>query len=57
MKIVNQYEFGTSDALVVEEKSIPTIEDGQLLIKGIYTSINYADIKKRLAIKVKVNFQ
>ena len=28
MKMVNQYEFGTSDVLIVEEKLIPPIEDG-----------------------------
>jgi len=56
MKIVNQYEFGTSDVLIVEEQPIPIIEDGQILIKGIYTSINYADIKKRIGNKGEGNF-
>ncbi len=53
---MNQYEFGTSDVLIVEEQPIPIIEDSKILIKGIYTSINYADIKKRIGNKGEGNF-
>lgn len=51
MKIIKQYEFGPADVLKVEDRPVPTIKNGHVLIKGAYTSINYADIKKRIGTK------
>ena len=47
MKVVQQYVLGGAGVLEVGETEIPTISSGEVLIKGLYTSVNYADIKTR----------
>ena len=56
MKVVRQYGFGKSDVLKLEEMPIPAIKQNEVLIKGTYTSINYADIKSRIGSKAKGDF-
>ena len=56
MKAVRQYEFGKADVLKLEEMPIPAIIQNEVLIKGTYTSINYADIKSRIGSKAKGDF-
>ena len=56
MKIIQQYEFGAADVLKIEESPIPQLNDGEVLIQGAYTSINFADIKNRTGAKLKGNF-
>lgn len=56
MKIVRQYEFGGSDVLKIENTDIPSIVAGEVLIKGSYTSVNYADIKGRFGGKSNGSF-
>lgn len=56
MNIVRQYEFGTANVLKMEEAPIPQLADGEVLIKGAYTSINFADIKNRTGAKLKGGF-
>ena len=56
MKIIRQYEFGTADVLNIEETSMPSIGEGEVLIQGAYTSINFADIKNRTGAKLKGDF-
>ena len=56
MKAVRQYEFGKADVLKLEEMPIPAIKQNEVLIKGTYTSINYADIKSRIGSKAKGDF-
>ncbi|MGD6774674.1 quinone oxidoreductase family protein [Sutcliffiella horikoshii] len=56
MKAVIQNEFGDSDVLLYTEVELPKIRDKEVLIKTEYTSVNYADIKKRMGNKGKGNF-
>lgn len=56
MKIVQQYELGSAEVLQVEEVAIPTIGEQEVLIKGYYSSINFADIKTRTGAKGKLIF-
>lgn len=56
MKAVIQNEFGDSDVLLFTEVELPKIRDKEVLIKTEYTSVNYADIKKRMGNKGKENF-
>ncbi|MCH7321187.1 zinc-binding dehydrogenase [Solibacillus sp. MA9] len=56
MKIVQQYVLGSADVLQVEEVAIPTIEEHEVLIKGYFTSVNFADIKARTGVKGEPTF-
>ena len=56
MKIIRQYEFGSANVLNIEEAPMPPIDDGEVLIQGAYTSINFADIKNRTGAKLKGGF-
>lgn len=56
MKAIRQYEFGEADVLKVEEVPVPVIAQNEVLIKGAYTSVNYADIKSRMGSKAKGSF-
>ncbi|MCM3409656.1 quinone oxidoreductase family protein [Metabacillus litoralis] len=56
MKAIIQSEFGDADVLSYSEIEIPKIGDAECLIKVAYTSVNYADIKKRIGNKGKGNF-
>lgn len=56
MKAVIQKEFGDVDVLSYTDTDVPRICDNQVLIKTSYTSVNYADIKKRRGNKGKGKF-
>ena len=56
MKAMIQSEFGDTDVLTYTDVEIPQIGDNEVLIKVAYTSVNYADIKKRKGNKEKGNF-
>ena len=56
MKIIQQFEFGSADVLKVMQCESPQLLDGEVLIKGAYTSINFADIKNRTGAKAKGAF-
>ncbi|MER1956961.1 MAG: zinc-binding alcohol dehydrogenase family protein [Solibacillus sp.] len=56
MKIIQQFEFGSADVLKVMQCEPPQFADGEVLIKGAYTSINFADIKNRTGAKAKGAF-
>ncbi|NLP51645.1 zinc-binding dehydrogenase [Bacillus sp. RO1] len=56
MKAVIQNEFGNSDVLLYTELELPEIRENEVLIKAEYTSVNYADIKKRMGNKEKGDF-
>lgn len=56
MKSVRQYKAGTADVLVLEDIEIPVIQQGEVLIQGLYTSVNYADIKTRMGNKGQSTF-
>lgn len=56
MKIAQQYELGSAEVLQVEEVAIPTIGEQEVLIKGYYSSVNFADIKTRTGAKGKPVF-
>ncbi|MBY0095711.1 quinone oxidoreductase family protein [Mesobacillus maritimus] len=56
MKAVIQYEFGNANVLTYTEVDKPTIGEKEVLIKAAYTSVNYADIKKRVGNKGKGKF-
>lgn len=56
MKAVVQYEFGDPGVLTYSDIEVPEIGKNEVLIKGAYTSVNYADIKKRLGNKEKGSF-
>ncbi|ART77152.1 quinone oxidoreductase [Sutcliffiella horikoshii] len=53
MKAVIQNEFGDSDVLLYTDVEFPKIRENEVLIKTEYTSVNYADIKKRMGNKGK----
>ncbi|WP_240056523.1 hypothetical protein [Bacillus mesophilum] len=48
MKAILQNEYGEVNVLTYADVEIPSIEKNELLIKAAYTSVNYADIKKRI---------
>ncbi|SOC42746.1 quinone oxidoreductase family protein [Ureibacillus acetophenoni] len=56
MKAVIQHEFGDANVLTYSDIDIPTIAEHEVLIKAVYTSVNYADIKKRIGNKGKGKF-
>ncbi|WP_339171551.1 zinc-binding dehydrogenase [Solibacillus sp. FSL R5-0691] len=56
MKAIIQSEFGDANVLSYKDVQIPEIGDEECLIKVAYTSVNYADIKKRIGNKGKGNF-
>ncbi|WP_339184333.1 zinc-binding dehydrogenase [Oceanobacillus sp. FSL W7-1293] len=56
MKAVVMNEFGGSDVLQFKEIPKPEPQPDEILIKVIYTSVNYADIKNRNGSKAKANF-
>ena len=51
MKAVIQNEFGDVNVLSYTDVDTPNIGDHEVLIKVAYTSVNYADIKKRVGNK------
>lgn len=56
MKAIIQNEFGDANVLTYSDVDIPIIGENEVLIKVAYTSVNYADIKKRKGNKGKGNF-
>ncbi|MBD8027678.1 zinc-binding alcohol dehydrogenase family protein [Ureibacillus sp. Re31] len=56
MRAVIQNRFGDTEVLQYSEVEKPSIQEGEVLIKVAYTSVNYADIKKRVGNKGKGNF-
>jgi NADPH:quinone reductase len=56
LKAILQNEFGDVDVLTYTDVDVPTIGYNEVLIKVSYTSVNYADIKKRVGNKGKGNF-
>ncbi|WP_332645911.1 quinone oxidoreductase family protein [Lysinibacillus sp. 54212] len=56
MKAVIQHEFGNVDVLLYTDIDRPAIGENEVLIKAAYTSVNYADIKKRIGNKGKGQF-
>ncbi|MED4018845.1 quinone oxidoreductase family protein [Sutcliffiella cohnii] len=56
MKAIVQHEFGDADVLLYTDVEIPKLGENEVLIKAEYTSVNYADIKKRRGNKGKGNF-
>jgi len=56
MKAIIMNEFGSADVLQYVECPIPVISSGEVLIRTIYTSVNFADIKNRTGNKGKANF-
>lgn len=56
MKAVVQYEFGSPDVLMYTDIEIPKVSSDEVLIRGVYTSVNYADVKNRIGTKAKGNF-
>jgi NADPH:quinone reductase len=51
MKKVVQHELGSAQVLQVVEVDSPVPQNEEVKIKGFYTSINFADIKKRTGAK------
>lgn len=56
MDVIRQYALGSEEVLVKETATIPIIAEGEVLIKGLYTSVNYADIKTRVGAKGEAKF-
>ncbi|WP_249870056.1 quinone oxidoreductase family protein [Oceanobacillus saliphilus] len=56
MKAIVQSEFGDASVLSYLDVEIPKIGDKECLIKVAFTSVNYADIKKRIGNKGKGYF-
>lgn len=56
MKAVIQHEFGDANVLTYTDIDLPTIAEHEVLIKSAYTSVNYADLKKRIGNKGKGRF-
>lgn len=56
MKAVIQNEFGDASVLTFTDVALPAIGANEVLIKAVYTSVNYADIKKRIGNKGKGKF-
>ncbi|WP_238602052.1 alcohol dehydrogenase catalytic domain-containing protein [Lysinibacillus parviboronicapiens] len=49
-------EFGPASVLTYVECPKPAISIGEVLIRTMYTSVNFADIKNRTGNKAKANF-
>lgn len=56
MQAIRQYAFGEASVLKLEDVPVPKIGQDEVLIRGTYTSINYADIKSRVGSKAKGAF-
>ncbi|MBY6036917.1 zinc-binding dehydrogenase [Fictibacillus nanhaiensis] len=56
MKAVIQNKFGDPNVLTYTDVEIPRIGENEVLIQAAYTSVNYADIKKRLGNKGEGTF-
>ena len=56
MKAVIQHEFGDTNVLLYTDVEMPKLGENEVLIKAEYTSVNYADIKKRRGNKGKGKF-
>jgi NADPH:quinone reductase len=56
MKAVIQNEFGDASVLTYTEVDRPSIGENEVLIKVAYTSVNFADIKKRIGNKGQGEF-
>jgi NADPH:quinone reductase len=56
LKAVIQNEFGDASVLTFTEVDLPTIGENEVLIKAAFSSVNYADIKKREGNKGKGKF-
>ncbi|SES63177.1 NADPH2:quinone reductase [Oceanobacillus limi] len=56
MKAIIQKEYGSADVLSYTEIDLPKIGENEVLIKAKFTSVNYADIKKRLGNKGQDKF-
>lgn len=56
MEVIRQYALGGPEVLVKEQAVIPTIGQGEVLIRGYYTTVNYADIKTRTGAKGDATF-
>jgi NADPH:quinone reductase len=56
MKAVIQNEFGNAEVLIFTDIEIPQISEYEVLIKTVYTSVNYADIKSRKGAKSSGTF-
>lgn len=56
MKAVIQQEFGGADVLLYTDVEMPKLGENEMLIKAQYTSVNFADIKKRRGNKDKGKF-
>jgi len=53
MKAIIQNGFGDINVLSYTDVDTPVIDENEVLIKASYTSVNYADIKKRVGKKGK----
>ncbi|MET4561156.1 NADPH:quinone reductase-like Zn-dependent oxidoreductase [Lysinibacillus parviboronicapiens] len=56
MKAVIINEFGPASVLTYVECPKPAILIEEVLIRTMYTSVNFADIKNRTGNKAKANF-
>lgn len=56
MKAIIQNEFGDASVLAYSDVDRPVIGENEVLIKVAYTSVNYADIKKRKGNKGEGHF-
>ena len=56
MKAVIQNEFGDVNVLSYTDVDTPSIGENEVLLKVAYTSVNYADIKKRVGNMGEGNF-
>ncbi|WP_100407794.1 quinone oxidoreductase family protein [Bacillus solitudinis] len=56
MKAVIQNEYGDANVLLYTDVEIPKLGENEVLIKAMYSSVNYADIKKRSGNKDKGKF-
>ena len=56
MEVIRQYALGGSEVLIKEHAAIPTLQQGEVLIRGYYTTVNYADIKTRKGTKGGAKF-
>ncbi|WP_181346877.1 zinc-binding dehydrogenase [Thalassobacillus sp. CUG 92003] len=56
MKAIIQHEYGEADVLSCTDQAKPDIGENEVLIKTAYTSVNYADIKKRNGNKASGSF-
>ncbi|SFK34049.1 NADPH2:quinone reductase [Halobacillus dabanensis] len=56
MRAIVQNKFGDADVLFLTDTRVPEIKENEVLIKTVYTSVNYADIKKRKGFKGSCDF-